>query len=115
MNKVIMTGRTTKDAELRYASTGTAVANFTLAVDRGFGENKKTDFWRCVVWKGQAELVAERVGKGSKILIEGEIGINEWEDREGNKRKDPEITVQRVEFIDLKNEQRQREPGEDDF
>ena len=88
-NKVVLIGRLTADAELKYTSNDTAVANFTLAVDRPFTNQqggKETDFIRIVTWRKQAENVAQYLGKGSMAAIEGRLQIRSYEDRDGNKR-----------------------------
>ena len=72
MNKVVLIGRLTKDAELRFApGTGNAVANFTLAVDKFNKQTgqKEADFIPCVVWGKQAEALANYTSKGSQIAI----------------------------------------------
>ena len=82
INNVVMTGRLTRDIELKYSQSGVAVANFTLAVDRSFksanGE-RETDFVNCVVFRKTAEDAANFVGKGSLVGIEGRIQTrNYW-------------------------------------
>ena len=58
LNKVILMGRLTRDPELRYTGSGTAVANFSLAVESGYGDSKKTDFINCVAWSKTAEFAS---------------------------------------------------------
>jgi len=72
MNKCVLIGRLTKDIDLRYTQSGTAVAKFTLAVDRAFSKEKETDFIPCVVWQKQAENCANYIGKGSLVAVGGE-------------------------------------------
>ncbi|MBS7390631.1 MAG: single-stranded DNA-binding protein, partial [Fibrobacter sp.] len=82
LNNVTLTGRLTKDADLKYTSTGTAVASFSLAVDRQFknanGE-KETDFINVVAWRKTAETLAEHTRKGSLIGIVGRIQTRNYE------------------------------------
>ena len=69
MNQVVLIGRLCADPELRVTTTGTAVANFTLAVDRRFSKEKQADFINIVVWKAQAENCAKYIAKGSQVAI----------------------------------------------
>ena len=76
INRAVLTGRITKDPELRYTQSGTAVVQFTLAVDRQFknqnGE-READFINCVIWRKSAENFANFTHKGSKIGVDGRI------------------------------------------
>ena len=84
MNKVEIIGRLTKDPEVRYtASTQMAVANFTVAVDDGFGEKKRTNFIPVVVFGKTAESCEKFTGKGLRIAVEGKIQTGSYEDKEG--------------------------------
>lgn len=78
LNRVILIGRLTKDPELRYTQSGTAVATFTLAVDRRVtnqqGE-RETDFIPVVVWSKQAELCAQYLNKGRQTAVEGRLQV----------------------------------------
>ena len=86
MNKVLLVGRITKDPEIRYLQNGTPQVLFTLAVDRGFGDNKVTDFLTCVAWEQRAEFISKYFAKGSEIRILGEINTRKWQDQNGNNR-----------------------------
>lgn len=96
MNVCVFSGRLVKDAETRYTTSGTAVSNFTIAVDTGFGEYKRTDFIDCVLWK--REKLAEHLKKGKAIMVSGEYNSRKWEDKEGNKRVNIEIICRDVDF-----------------
>lgn len=96
MNVCVFSGRLVKDAETRYTTSGTAVSNFTIAVDTGFGEYKRTDFIDCVLWK--REKLAEHLKKGKAIIVSGEYNSRKWEDKEGNKRVNIEIICRDVDF-----------------
>lgn len=101
MNSVIMIGRLTKDPELRFiAGSGKAVANLTLAVNREFSKEKEADFFRVIVWGKQAENVANFLGKGRKILINGNLQNNNYEKADGTKVYGDHIIANRVEFLD---------------
>lgn len=108
LNKVILIGRLTRDPELRYTSTGKAVANFDLAVDRPFSKQqgeKETDFIRIVTWQQQAETVANHLGKGRLVAVEGRLQIRSYEDRDGNPRKATEVVANQVRFLDWPNKE----------
>ena len=101
MNTVCLMGRLTRDPELRHTQVGTAVASFTLAVDRGKGKNAGesiTDFIDCVAWKGTAEIVSKYFAKGQMAAVTGRLRT----DKDGNKRKSTEVVVSRVFFADSK-------------
>ena len=100
MNSCQLIGRLTRDPELRIVgSTGKPVANFTLAVNRDFSKDKKADFFRVVVWGNQAEPVAQYLKKGSQCAVVGSVQINEYTDKDGNKRQSVDIQANRVEFL----------------
>ena len=100
MNKCILIGRLTKDPDLRYTQSGTAVATFTLAVDRPFSKEKETDFIPCVVWQKQAENCANYIGKGSLVAVSGRIQVRSYEAKDGGKRWVTEIIAEQVKFLD---------------
>jgi single-strand DNA-binding protein len=92
-NLVILKGRLTADPELKTTPKGKSVCDFTLAVDRGFGDNKATDFLTCVAWEQRAEFICKYFIKGSEIRILGEINTQKWQDKDGNNRTSFEIRV----------------------
>jgi single-strand DNA-binding protein len=106
LNKVILSGRLTKDSELKFTpSTGSAVANFTMAVDTGFGDKKETSFLNVVVWGKAAEAVANYTQKGSKVLVQGRISTRSYDAKDGTKKYITEIIADNyggVEFLDSK-------------
>ena len=108
MNQVVLIGRLCADPELRYTNNGTAVANFTLAVDRRFSKEKQADFINIVAWKAQAENCAKYIAKGSQVAVEGRIQTRKYQDREGNNRTAFEVVANSVQFLS-----RMRQPGED--
>ena len=101
MNKVIIVGRLTRDPEVRYTQTGKAVASFSVAVDSGFGENKRADFIPVVVWEKLAEICGNNLTKGRRVLVEGRLQIRDYE-KDGQKRRAAEVIAQNVEFLDTK-------------
>ena len=108
MNQVVLIGRLCADPELRYTNNGTAVANFTLAVDRRFSKEKQADFINIVAWKAQAENCAKYIAKGSQVAVEGRIQTRKYQDRDGNNRTAFEVVANSVQFLS-----RMRQPGED--
>ena len=102
-NQVNLLGRLVRDPEVKYTQTGKAVAQITLAVDRIINGEKKADFFPCVLWEKQAELVGNNVVKGDRLLVSGSLTTRSYEDKTGQKRNLTEVIVQRIEFIEKKN------------
>lgn len=73
MNKLLLIGRLTKDSELRYTQAGKEVLDINLAVDDGYGENKKTIWFRCSLWGERALKLGEYLTKGKQVYIEGRL------------------------------------------
>ena len=105
MNTVVLIGRTTRDIELRRTGNGTAVASFTLAVNRDFKTNdgQEADFIQCVAWKKTAELLEQYVHKGDRIAVNGSIRTRNYEDSHGRTVYVTEVLVNHVEFLETKN------------
>ena len=99
LNRVILIGRLTRDPELKYIPNGTAVANFTLAVDRKFNKDE-TDFIDVVVWRQLAELCANYLAKGRLAAVEGRLQVRTYEGKDGQKRKATEVVADDVRFLD---------------
>ena len=102
LNKIFIMGRLTRDPELRHAQSGTAVANFTLAVDRDFKDKQTgeqaTDFIDVVAWRQTAEFVSRYFSKGRMAVVEGRLQIRDWTDKDGNKRRSAEVVADSVYF-----------------
>ncbi|MEK9149887.1 MAG: single-stranded DNA-binding protein [Candidatus Desantisbacteria bacterium] len=103
-SKAIIMGNLTKDPELRYIPSGSAVANFTVAVNRTYkdssGETKEeTSFLPVVVWGKQAENCNQYLKKGGAVFIDGNLKQRSWEDKEGQKRSIVEIVAFNVQFL----------------
>lgn len=104
MNKVTLMGRICKDIEVKYGSSGTAFASFTLAVNRSFtkaGEEKKSDFLNCKVFSKTAENIAKFFSKGSMIVVTGRIETGSYE-KDGNKVYTTNIMVDEFFFTEGK-------------
>ncbi|MGD9874938.1 MAG: single-stranded DNA-binding protein [Kiritimatiellia bacterium] len=103
-NKVILVGNLTKDPEVRYTSSGTTVGNMRLAVTEHYkkqtGEMQETTcFVDVEVWGRQAETCSEYLKKGSSLLLEGKLKLDEWETPEGEKRSKLRVRADRVQFL----------------
>ena len=118
MNKVILIGRLTKDPELRYTSSNTPVATFTLAVNRPFtnqsGE-READFINIVVWRKQAENCKNYINQGSQVAVEGRIQTRSYDDQNGQKRYVTEVIADNVQFLDTKAAREQRANNSSDI
>lgn len=106
MNKVFLIGRLTRDPELRYTGNNTAVATFSIAVNRNFqnqqGE-READFFNIVVWRKQAENVKNYLTQGSQVAIDGRLQSRSYDDNNGQKRYVTEVVADNVEFLGSKN------------
>ena len=97
MNKVVLIGRLTRDPELRYTGNNTAVASFTLAVNRPFSNQqgeREADFINVVVWRKQAENVKNYLSQGSQAAVEGRLETRTYDDINGQKRFIPEVIAE---------------------
>ena len=108
LNHITIMGRLTRDPELRRTGSGTAVASFSVAVDRDFGKNengeKETDFIDCVAWRNTAEYVSKYFTKGRMIVVSGRLQIRSWTDKDGNKRRTAEVVADNCYFGDSKRD-----------
>lgn len=97
--KVTLVGNLGRPPELRYTNSGKAVANFSVAVNSGKGDNQKVEWVPVVVWEKTAENCSEYLDTGSPVYVEGRWQTKEWEDREGNKRTRVEVVAFQVLFL----------------
>ena len=108
LNKIILMGRLTRDPELRHTQTGTAVASFSLAVDRDFKDkatgDRTTDFIDVVAWRQTGEFVSRYFTKGRMAVVEGRLQMRDWTDKDGNKRRSAEVVADNVYFGDSKRD-----------
>ena len=108
MNKVILMGRLTRDPEVRYSQgeSATAVARFTLAVDRRFRrDDASADFIGCVAFGKNAEFIEKYFRQGTKALITGRIQTGSYTNRDGQKVYTTDVVVEDQEFAESKNAQ----------
>lgn len=103
LNRITIQGRMVREPELRYSNSGTAIASFTIACDRDFGD-KQTDFIDIVAFKHTAEFISKFMAKGRMALVTGRLQIREWQDKEGHKRRTAEVVADSVYFGDSKKD-----------
>ncbi len=104
LNRVFLMGNLTRDPEVRYTSTGTAVGDLGLAVNENYRNKvgeiiESTVFVDIEVWARQAEACAEHLSKGSPIFVEGRLKLDQWENQQGEKRKKLRVRADRVQFL----------------
>lgn len=108
LNRIIIMGRFVRDPELRHTQSGTAVASFTLAVDRDVKDKqtgeRATDFIDVVAWRGTGEFVSKYLSKGRMAVVEGRLQLRDWTDKDGGKRRSAEVIADNVYFGDSKRD-----------
>ncbi len=107
LNRITIMGRICNQIELRRTGSGTAVASFTVAVDRDYSgkdSEKKTDFIDCVAWRQTGEFISKYFTKGRMIVVDGRLEMRDWTDKEGNKRRSAEVIVENGYFCDSKKD-----------
>lgn len=115
INNVVLVGRLTKDADLRYTSNGTAVASFTVAVNRQFTNQKgerDADFINCVAWRKTAETLANFTRKGSLVGLEGRIQTRSYDNQQGQRVYVTEVVVDTFSMLESKSVSDQRRSGD---
>jgi len=107
INNVSLTGRLTRDIDLRYTQSGTAVGTFTLAVDRQYKRDGEptADFINCVIWRKSAENFANFTRKGSLVGVEGHIQTRTYDKKDGTKVYVTEVVVENFALLESKNAQ----------
>lgn len=105
MNNVSLMGRLVADPVVRVTSNDVTVANFTLAIDRGYGDDKTADFIDVVAWRATAEFVANWFRKGMRVAVSGSIQTRVWEADDGSRRKSVEVVAREVFFADSPRDQ----------
>src|SRR5690625_121084 len=116
LNRVVLVGRLTRDPDLRYTPNGVAVANFTLAVNRPFSNqqgNRDADFINCVVWRRQAENLANFMKKGSQVGVDGRLQTRTFEGQDGKTVFVTEVVADSVQFLESKGTSQSRGGGQD--
>lgn len=114
LNRVVLVGRLTKDPDLRYTANGTAVANFTIAVNRPFSNqqgDREADFINCVIWRKPAESLANYMSKGSLIGVDGRIQTRSYDGQDGKRVYVTEVVADTVQFLESKSSNRGSSTG----
>ncbi|WP_044474189.1 single-stranded DNA-binding protein [Streptococcus suis] len=114
INNVVLVGRMTRDAELRYTPSNQAVATFTLAVNRNFknqdGE-READFINCVIWRQQAENLANWVKKGALIGVTGRIQTRSYDNQQGQRVYVTEVVAESFQLLESRGQQSNSQDG----
>lgn len=116
MNIVILTGRLTRDPEIKYTQSSKAFAKFSIAVQQTYKNEKGeygADFINCVAWDKRAETIGEYLRKGSNVGIQGRLSVRSYEDENKQKRTITEVVVESFEFLDSKKSR--GDSGESDY
>lgn len=104
LNRVTIIARLTRDAELKYTQSGTAICNFSVANNRTWSTNgdkkEEVNYFDCIAWGKQGEFIAEYAKKGKRVAIDGRLQQNRWEDKDGSKRSKIEIIVESIQILD---------------
>lgn len=114
MNRVILVGRLTKEPDLRYTPNGVAVATFTLAVNRAFANQqgeREADFIQCVIWRKQAENVANYLKKGSLAGVDGRLQTRNYDGQDGKRIYVTEVLAESVQFLEPRGQSENRGNG----
>lgn len=111
INKAIIMGRLTHEPELRQTGTGHSVCSFSIAVNNGYGENRRTDFINCVAWNKTAEFVSRYFTKGKMIIVIGRITTRAWEDKNGKKCYATDVVADEVSFGESKGTASESKPS----
>ena len=109
INRVVLTGRLTRDLELRRTQSGTSVVSFTLAVDRNFRREGQpdADFINCVAWNRQAETMAQYLHRGSLIGVDGRLQTRNYENQQGQRVYVTEVVVDNFTFLESRAQSQQ--------
>lgn len=113
MNRVCLVGRITAKPELRYTGSNIPYTRFSLAVNRTFNNaqgEREADFINIIVWRKQAENVANYLDKGSQVSIEGRIQTGSYTDQNGNRRYTTDVVADSVQFLDSRRNTNNQTP-----
>lgn len=116
LNKVMLIGNLGKDPEVRYTTSGQAVASFSLATSEKFknrnGEmEERTEWHNVVLWGRQAEIAKDYLAKGRTVFIEGRLQTRKWQDKDGRDRYTTEVVGDRMQFVGPKGDGGGRQGG----
>jgi single-strand DNA-binding protein len=118
INSTVLSGRLTRDVELRFTPNGTPVAKLSLAFDRSYQKDgewqQETSYLDVVVWNKRGEQCAEYLQKGSPILVEGYLKTRSYQDKDNNNRKITEIVATKINFLEKRSYNSEELPGKSD-
>jgi len=120
LNKVLLIGNLGKDPEVRYTTSGTAVASFSLATterlkNKGGEWEERTEWHNITLWGRLAEIAGEYLAKGKSVYLEGRLQTRKWQDRDGKDRYTTEIIGERMQMLSRKDTGREGDPPPDSF
>ncbi|MCA5014573.1 MULTISPECIES: single-stranded DNA-binding protein [unclassified Enterococcus] len=118
INNVVLVGRLTKDPDLRYTHSGSAVATFTLAVNRNFTNqsgNREADFINCVIWRKPAENLATYARKGTLIGVTGRIQTRNYENQQGQRVYVTEVICENFQLLESRSMVDERNKNNADY
>ena len=115
MNKFIVTGNLTKDADLKYTQNNKAYSKFSIANNEGFGDSKKTNFFNCTLFGKSAENLNRFLVKGQKVLVTGRVDLGKYTDKEGIERTTTDIIVDSFGGVELIGNKVQQESQTDNY
>jgi len=111
INKIIASGRLTRDAELKFTKSGQQLLKFSIAVNRSYKDNRETMYLDCVIWGPRGEQLVSRLTKGLTVVVDGRLTVDEWINTEGSKVRSYFITCDNVAMYRLSKD---RKPIGDD-
>ena len=118
MNKVVLTGRITKDPEIRYTQTGMPNLRFSLAVDRQTRDaqgNRTADFISCVAFSQQADFMSRYVKKGNMLVVEGRIQTGQFQGQDGQTRYTTDVVIERIENLSPREQNQVQQPQQNPY
>jgi single-strand DNA-binding protein len=118
INRTVLVGRLTRDPELRYTSSGAAVASFTVAVNRQFTNSqgeREADFINCVMWRKAAENFANFTRKGSLVGIDGRIQTRSYENQQGQRVYVTEVVAENFSLLESRSSTEHRQGNDNGF
>ena len=106
LNKeILLTGNLGRDPEAKYTDAGKFICEFSIAVQVGYGENKTTEWFKCVAWEKLGETLNEYLKKGSKLQVRGDFKQHFWTSKDGEARGEIQVTVKDFQFLPSKRDQ----------
>lgn len=111
-NQCTVSGRLGADSELRTTTNGSIMLSFSLACDTGWGDRKKTDWFRCTLWGERGEKLLDYLKKGTQVVALGEVSLNTYQDKEGYDKSNLDLNVRDVWLVGSKPQNQQGATGQ---